>query len=216
MNMAPIQAHNYAPQTITRRARLLAGIIAAVAFAALAVQPLLGDGTYLQNLGGMLRYFTIWGNVAACLIMATIALGRDVSRPIMAALATALTIIALVYWLLLSGIHNPEGFDRITNQFHHTIVPALTIGWWLRFTPAAPSTKALIPAIMVPPLSYGAFALVLGQMTSFYPYFFTDLPALGWPKFLLSNAVFALFFAVSGAGLVTVKNWLQNRLSAAA
>ncbi len=211
-----MQAHDSAPQITTQRARLLAGIIAVIAFAALAVQPLLGEGSYLENLGGMLRYFTIWGNVAACVTMAAIALGRDVSRAHMAALATALTIIALVYWLLLSGIHNPEGFDRITNQFHHTIVPALTIGWWLRFTPFASSTKALIPAIMVPPLTYGAFALVLGQLTSFYPYFFTDLPALGWPKFLLSNAVFALFFAVSGAGLVSLKNWLQSRFSAAA
>ncbi|MEO9462170.1 MAG: Pr6Pr family membrane protein [Marinomonas sp.] len=214
MNIAPNQAHDDAPQPANPRARLFAGIIAVIAFAALAVQPLLGDGSYLENLGGMLRYFTIWGNVAACLIMAAIALGRDVSRPVMAALATALTIIAVVYWALLSGIHHPEGFDRITNQFHHTIVPALTIGWWLRFTPAAPLAKAMIAVIMVPPLTYGAFALVLGQATGFYPYFFSDLPALGWPKFLLSNAAFALLFAIVGAGLVMLKNALQRKFLA--
>ena len=81
--------------------------------------------------------------------------------------------------------------------------------WWLRFTPRAPSTKALIPIIMVPPLSYGAFALVLGQMTGFYPYFFTDLPALGWSMFLLSNLVLAIVFGALGAGLVTAKNTLN-------
>ncbi|MEP2735632.1 MAG: Pr6Pr family membrane protein [Erythrobacter sp.] len=192
------------------RACLFAGIIATLAFAALAVQPLLGEGTYIENLGGMLRFFTIWGNVAACVIMALIALGRNISRPVMAALATALTVIGGIYWALLSGEHHPAGYDRITNQFHHTIIPVLGVLWWLKFTPKAPATRALIPTVMVPPLTYGAFALVLGQMTGFYPYFFTDLPALGWPMFLLSNVLLALFFAALGAGLVTFKNAVQR------
>lgn len=193
-------------------ARWLAGIIAALAFGALAVQPLLGAGTYIENLGGMLRFFTIWGNVAACVIMAMIAFGRQVSPRTMAALATALTVIGGIYWALLSGEHHPTGYDRITNQFHHTIIPVACVLWWFKFTPKAPVTRALIPAIMVPPLTYGAFALVLGQMTGFYPYFFTDLPALGWPMFLLSNVLLALFFAGLGAGLVTLKNAVQSRL----
>ena len=194
------------------RARLFAGIIAALAFGALVVQPLLGEGTYVENLGGMLRFFTIWGNVAACVIMSLIAFGRQVSPSIMAALATALTVIGGIYWALLSGEHHPTGYDRITNQFHHTIIPVACVLWWLKFTPKAPATRALIPTIMVPPLTYGAFALVLGQMTGFYPYFFTDLPALGWPMFLLSNVLLALFFAALGAGLVTLKNAVQRKL----
>ena len=194
--------------------RVSAGIIAALAFGALAVQPLLGEGTYLENLGGMLRFFTIWGNVAACIIMALIALGKSPSPAIMAALVTALAIIGGIYWALLSGEHHPQGLDRITNQFHHTIIPVASVLWWLRYTPTASSIKAMIPVIMVPPLTYGAFALVLGQMTGFYPYFFTDLPALGWPLFIASNIGLALFFAALGAGLIAVKNVLNRRNSA--
>ena len=193
-------------------ARSLAGIIAALAFGALAVQPLLGEGTYLQNLGGMLRFFTIWGNVGGFIVMALIAAGKTVSPRVMAALATALTVIGGIYWALLSGEHHPTGYDRITNQFHHTIIPIACVLWWLKFTPKAPATRALIPVIMVPPLTYGAFALVLGQLTGFYPYFFTDLPALGWPIFLLSNVLLALFFAILGSGLVTLKNAVQLRI----
>ncbi|MEP0188984.1 MAG: Pr6Pr family membrane protein [Erythrobacter sp.] len=192
--------------------RLLAGIIAVLAFAALAVQPLLGDGSYVQNLGAMLRFFTIWGNVGACIVMACIALGWSVSEPrsqgILAALATALAIIGGIYWGLLSGEHHPNGYDRITNQFHHTIIPLATIIWWLRFTPPTRPIKSVIPAIMIPPLSYGAFALMLGQMTGFYAYFFVDLPALGSPQFLLNNVLLAGFFALAGAGLVAIKNAL--------
>jgi len=74
------------PDQSTSTARLWAGIIAVLAFCALAVQPLLGEGSYLANLGAMLRFFTIWGNVGACVVMAAIALGRHVPRGVMAAL----------------------------------------------------------------------------------------------------------------------------------
>ncbi len=206
-----MNAQGQTPIHYSAKPRLWAGAIALIAFAALGVQPMLGEGSYLENLAGMLRFFTIWGNVGAAVIMAMIALGKTPSHAVMAALATALAIIGGIYWALLSGIHHPQGFDRITNQFHHTIVPLAAIAWWLVFTPKAPSTKALIPMVMVPPLTYGAFALVLGQMTGFYPYFFTDLPELGWPMFLLSNVLLAVFFAATGAGMVTVKNALQRR-----
>lgn len=194
------------------RARISAGIIATLAFTALAVQPLLGEGSYAYNLAAMLRFFTIWGNVGACCVMALIALGWSVSerraQSTLAALATALAIIGGIYWGLLSGDHHPVGYDRITNQFHHTIIPIAMIVWWLRFAPPIRPIVSVVPAIMVPPLTYGAFALVLGQMTGFYAYFFVDLPALGWPQFLLNNLLLAGFFALVGMVLVALKNKL--------
>lgn len=189
-------------------ARQVAGAIALAAFMALAAQPLLGEGSYGENLSLMLRWFTIWGNIGACVIMALIAVGKRIGPGIMAALATALTIIASIYWVLLSGDHHPTGYDRITNQFHHTIIPAAGVLWWLAFTPKAPSTLALVPIVMIPPICYGIFTLINGHLTGFYAYFFLDLPTLGWPQFALSNAMLAVFFAVAGAILVTLKNAL--------
>lgn len=190
---------------------MAAALLATLAFAALAVQPMLGDGTYLANLGAMLRFFTIWGNCAAALVMAAIALGRPVARSIMAALVTALSVIALVYWTLLAADHHPTGWDRITNQFHHTIVPAATILWWLIWTPRAHSILAQVPVIMIPPLSYGAFALVLGEATGFYAYFFLDLPRLGWLQILINMTGLAAFFAGLGMALLALKR-MVNRL----
>ena len=196
------------PATPYSAKRATAGWIAGCGITALLVQPALGEWSYLENLGFLLRYFTIWGNIAACIVMGLAMFGRDVPRSVMAALATALAIIGGIYWGLLSGQHHPVGIDRVTNQAHHTIVPILTILWWLRFTPPAESIKALLPVIMVPPLTYGAFAFVLGELTGFYAYFFVDLPSLGWTQFLINNAGLALFFAAVGAGLV----WLKNKL----
>ena len=191
--------------------RSIAGLISLAAFGALALQTTINDGSVLENFGGMARFFTIWGNIAACLVMGWIASGARVTRGVMAALATALAVIALVYWGVLSGDHHPEGLDRVTNQFHHTIIPAAFIAWWLAYTPPAQKISALIPAIMVPPLSYGAFAFVLGEFTGFYAYFFLDLPSLGWVNFLISNAVLAVFFALMGALLLAAKGFINRR-----
>ncbi|WP_299194432.1 Pr6Pr family membrane protein [uncultured Erythrobacter sp.] len=187
------------------RQRLFAGAIAIASFSALAVQPALGEGSYMENLGAMLRFFTIWGNVGACIVMAAIAFGLRVSPKVLASLATMLAVIALVYWGLLAGEHHPTGADRVTNQFHHTIIPAAVIAWWFAFTPPSTGSLGAVPAIMVPPLSYGAFAVVLGELTGFYAYFFLDPPSLGWGQFLINNVVLAAFFALLGAGLVALK-----------
>ncbi|MEO1729421.1 MAG: Pr6Pr family membrane protein [Pseudomonadota bacterium] len=202
---------NYSPP-VPSMARPIAGAISIAAFGALALQTLINDGSVLENFGGMARFFTIWGNIAACLLMGWIAAGFGVPRGVMAALATALAVIALVYWTLLSGDHNPEGLDRVTNQFHHTLVPVAFIGWWLVYTPSSPRVLPLLPTIMIPPLSYGAFALVFGELTGFYAYFLLDLPALGWTNFLINMAGLAVFFAVMGAVLLKLKG-VFNRLA---
>ena len=194
------------------RARLFATLIFVIEMTALIVQPMLGDGTIPENTAGMLRFFTIWSNIAACAIFALIASGRTVPRAAMAALATALAVVGLVYWLLLSGDHHPVGWDRGTNQVFHTFGPVAGVAWWLRYTPPAPRIAPLLPAIMVPPLAYGAFALALGLTTGFYAYFFLDLSQMGWGPFLLSNLVLAVFFAAMGAGLLAAKNALHRRL----
>lgn len=185
-------------------ARMLAGAIAALTLLALAIQPSLGTGTALENALGLLQFFTIWSNIAACAIMGWIALGKAVPRSVMAALATALTIVGLVYWGALAAEHQPVGIDRLTNQVYHTLTPLAVVLWWLRFTPPAPAILPMLPAIMVPPLSYGLFAFLLGELTGFYAYFFLDLPAMGWANFLISNAVLAVFFALMGAGLLAI------------
>ena len=191
--------------------RALAGAIALIAALSIIVQPLLRDGAYLANLGGMVRYFTIWGNIAACLAMGWIAFGGRISRAMMASLAAALAVIGLVYWGLLAGYHNPTGFARITNQVHHTFVPVATIVWWLRYSPPLPKIAPALPVIMAPPLTYGAFSLAVGELTGFYPYFFVNLPELGWTQFLLNNLFLALFFAGLGAVMIAAKRALVGR-----
>lgn len=192
-------------------ARFIAALICLLVILAYGTDVALGEGTVFENAAGMLRYFTIWGSVGAAIVMGRTALGRRASAPVMAALVTALSIIALVYWTMLAGDHHPQGAGILTNHVFHTLVPALTIGWWFVYGPQSDTLARMVPAIMMPPLSYGAFAYGLGELTGFYAYFFLELPKLGWGIFLANNAGLALFFAAVGVGLLAMKRMVDQR-----
>ncbi len=194
-------------------ARLSAGAIALAAFGALGLQITINSGEELSpfaSAGLMLRYFTIWGNLAAAILMLHLARGKIVRADIMAALSTALAIIAVVYWGLLSGMHHPAGLDRVTNQFHHTIIPAATIGWWMAFSPKVASIPRALIVIMAGPLIYTAFALIVGAATGFYAYFFLDRSTLSWGEIALYQTGLAAFFAATGAALIAVKRLIRR------
>ena len=196
-------------------ARPAATIIAIAALGALALQTTLNldrDGSPLVSAGLLLRFFTIWGNLAAGLVMGWIALGRRVAPEIVHALATALAIVGLVYWLLLAGMYHPEGLDRITNQFHHTLVPLVTILWGLAFGQRSANAMRSIGVVMIAPVAYAIFALAYGAASGFYAYFFLDAGQLGWAQLAINIVGLAVLFALVGALLLGVKRAINARV----
>ncbi len=196
-------------------ARPAAAIIATAALGALALQTPLNlerDGSPLDSVGLLLRFFTIWGNLAAGLVMGWIAFGRRVAPEIVHALATALGIVGLVYWLLLAGMHHPEGLDRITNQFHHTLVPLATILWWLAFGRRSENARRSVGVVMIAPVAYAVFALAYGAASGFYAYFFLDAGQLGWVQLAINIVGLAVLFALVGALLLGVKRAINARV----
>ena len=195
-------------------ARPAAAIIVIVALGALALQTALNlerDGSPLVSAGLLLRFFTIWGNLAAGLIMGWIALGRRVVPEIVHALATALGIVGLVYWLLLADMHHPEGLDRIINQFHHTLVPLATILWWLAFGQHSENAARSVGVAMIAPVAYPVFALAYGAASGFYAYFFLDAGQLGWAQLAINIVGLAVLFALVGALLLGAKRAINAR-----
>ena len=186
-------------------ARASAILIAAAGAFALGLQSAINENGVAENFVLLFRFFTIWSNFAAVLQLGWLASGRRVHPSILAALATALTVVGSVYWTLLSADHHPVGLDVVTNQIFHSVVPAATVLWWLAFAERPASSLGALPVIMIPPLTYGAFAFVLGEATGFYAYFFLELPQLGWAQFLINNVGLALFFALVGGILLGLK-----------
>lgn len=128
------------------------------------------------------------------------------------ALATALAIVGLVYWLLLAGMHYPEGLDRITNQFHRTLVPLATILWWLAFGQRSENAMRSIGEVMIAPVAYAVFALAYGAASGFYAYFFLDAGQLGWAQLAINIVGLAALFALVGALLLGAKRAINARV----
>lgn len=189
-------------------ARVFAAMIGVVAIATLALQTTINTepgSSALENFAFLFRFFTIWSNFAAGLVLLWISAGRPVSERVTFALATALTIVALVYHALLAVDHHPVGLDWWTNLNFHTIIPAGYIVWWIAFSDRAHLTWRSLPWVMVFPIIYSVFALIYGASTGFYAYFFLDLPALGWARLLLNMTGLSLFFVLMGALLLGLR-----------
>ena len=198
--------------THSKTSRQVAGAISIAAFCAIAAQTVINEGDNpLVNLALMLRCFTIWSNLAAALLLGWVALHGKLDSRIAFALATALAMVGIVYHLLLSADHHPVGWDWYTNQMHHTVVPLATVFWWLAFSGAKASGWRSLPVVIAVPVLYTGFALIVGAATDFYPYFFLDLPELGWPQLLLNVVGLGLVFMAFGALLMGTRKLITAR-----
>ena len=195
--------------------RATAGVIALFVFATFALQVAINlepGVSPLVTVARMFRFFTIWTNFAAGLAMARIALGGSIPVRLHFALATAISLVALVYHLLLSADHHPVGLDVLTNQMFHTVIPLATVLWWLLDGTHPTIAARSVPIVLVAPLIYTGFALTYGAFSGFYAYFFFNLPMLGWPALLLYNTGLALLFLAMGAVLLALRGRLSQRL----
>jgi len=200
-------------QSLSRTARLIAAAIGMLALASLALQTAINlesDGSPLVSFALLLRFFTIWSNLAAGLILLWVAAGKGIGERVPFVLATALGVVALVYHALLAADHDPVGLDWWTNLAFHTVVPAATIFWWIAWSDRAQLTWRSLPLVTPAPVAYTIFALVYGAASGFYPYFFLDLPSVGWLQLLFNITGLALFFVAMGAILLGLRRLLPS------
>ncbi|MXO97189.1 hypothetical protein GRI34_12250 [Erythrobacter aquimaris] len=198
----------------TKRARLFAGLIAVAAWAALIAQAFIGAGPDIGPLvafAQLMRFFTIWSNLAAAILMGWIAFRGSIHPSLPFALATALAIVAIVYHVLLASDHHPVGLDWYTNQMHHTLVPLAVIGWWLVFKAAADNSWKSAPTVMVAPVLYTLFALVYGEASGFYAYFFLDVSQFGYGQVLANILGLAVVFMLFGLVLLGLRRLVSAR-----
>ena len=200
-------------QKLSSISRVCAALIGIGAIGTIALQTTINteQGTSpLENFALLFRFFTIWSNFAGGAVMLWIAAGRPVSERVTFALATALTIVALVYHALLAADHHPVGLDWWTNLMFHTLIPAAAVAWWVIFSDRAHLTWRSLPWVMVFPILYSVFALIYGANSGFYAYFFLDLPSLGWGQMLFNMTGLSAFFVAMGAVLLGLRNLLRR------
>lgn len=163
-------------------------------------------------------YFTILTNVLVALVMTLpvvaggTAVGRfAASNSVRAAVTMFAVVVGVVYHLLLAATWQPTGLQLWVDQGLHTVMPMAMLIDWLILTPRTrlgwrePLRWLLFPVV------YGAWTLLHGGLSGWWPYWFVDVGELGLERAAINFAGLLAFFAVVGLGVVAINRMLAAR-----
>ena len=212
-------------ETARRWARALIAAIATFGVLgqvyASATRPAAPD-TFLAVLVEVFSYWTVQTNTLVALACAIpllaprSAAGRFFERPIVRmALAIYIATTGLIYLVLLSGLWNPAGFQRVVDITLHYVTPILYPLSWLLLEEHGRLQWRDAPKLLIYPLIYVTYTLLRGALIGTYPYPFVDVNELGLPQVLINSAALAVVFLLAGLVLVAVDRWLGRRKIAA-
>ncbi|MCU4655087.1 Pr6Pr family membrane protein [Roseibacterium sp. SDUM158016] len=187
----------------------------ALAIAALAAASLVAQWVYLMGFRGtgplvtlieMLRYFTILTNglIVIAFCAAAFSRTRGLSAPLLAALTLSIVITGAVYQVMLADLWNPTGIGRLADIGLHVLVPVSVLLWWLWYAPKTSLIWADLPAFVVWPSVYTAYALGLGTVDDVYPYPFMDPTIAGpWPVVATLGTLLVVVL-LGGVGMIGI------------
>ena len=189
------------------RARMGALVICVIAAATLMLRVYLR----LDEPGGLLgafaylsQYFTILTNGLVCLVMGMVAVGRGASARVLVALTISIACVGMVYHAVLAHLLDLSGLSLLADHGVHTVVPLLTVLWWLGFAPKGRFTWGDLAAWTLWPLIYCIYILARAAGSGFYPYPFLNLTDLGAQAVGLNVVLLCLAFVVVGLCLTFV------------
>jgi hypothetical protein len=201
----------------TTTARVAAGFIAALVWAALVGQLVINfgkaaaAGTPLWVVPfALYGYFTIWSNTLVGLIGTSVALGRAnlfTRGGTLGAAVVYITVVGVIYNWLLKASNPQTGVGLVIDTLFHTLVPAAYVLWWLPLVPRGAVPKAALWGALGFPLAYTFVALSKGALSGKYAYFFLDVGKFGVGQVLLNLVGLVIFFAVLMALVLGFDRW---------
>lgn len=194
-----------------RTGRTAAGVVALVAWSALAIQLPLSLASSLAAgrsiAGGLLvffSYFTILTNLLVAVVMTRLALGREVGASLAGATTINILVVGLVYSAVLRATWNPQGWQKVADHLLHDVVPVLAALVWAAFLPKGRLSFRDIPVWLLYPLAFLGWSLARGSSDGWYPYPFLDVGRLGLAVVLRNAVIVTLLFAGLAAALVAI------------
>ncbi len=136
-----------------------------------------------------LSYFTILTNILVAFCFTVLLLkpksksGKFFARPsVLTAVTAYITFVWIAYNLLLRHLWNPQGLQLLVDELLHTLIPFLSILYWLIYVPKAGlQWKSILPWTIYP-VVYILCVTARGAFSGFYPYPFIDISVLGYFK----------------------------------
>jgi len=187
------------------------GVVTAVILAIRVVLLYDDHGGIFNALKHLSQFFTILTNTVVMLLMFAISSGRKIPQLFKLCVVVAITGVGIIYHLLLAHLWSPEGLAWFADQGVHTLVPILTIGWWLMFAIKTKISYKQSFYVVIWPIVYSCYALFRAQFSGVYPYPFLDLETLGWTHLTLNLLGISAAFLLLGLLFITVNNLLLSK-----
>ncbi|WP_367714919.1 Pr6Pr family membrane protein [Nitratireductor sp. GISD-1A_MAKvit] len=146
-------------------------------------------------------FFTILTNILVVLVHMAALTGRlrfFSQAWVRAGVAVAITVVAIIYWLLLSALWQPKGLFLLCDVTLHYIAPTIYLVWWLRAGADGTLTWRHVPLFVVYPLVYSVYVLMRAPIAGEVPYPFLDVEMHGWPSVLVTMGAILLTFVFLG------------------
>lgn len=125
--------------------------------------------------------------------------------------AASIFIVATVYHLLLRNTWTPTGLLILTDFMLHTVVPVGFLIFWWTSVPRGALALRDVPRWLSWPVGYCLYAFVRGAIIGEYPYFFVDVPTIGYVAAVRNSVLIIAAFALVCAALVGVNRFAGQR-----
>ena len=209
---------------MTKLNRAVLAAIAFVGWFALVAQFVLTLSNPASDLGvgerivRFFSYFTALTNLLVAITSTSLAffpatrVGRFFSSAsVQTAVATYISIVAIIYSIFLRGSWDPLSLHGLNDTLFHDIIPFAYVLHWILFSPknglcfSDPLFWLIYPAV------YIAYTLVHGAAANWYPYWFADASKLGYPIALRNTGFILMSFFVVGLVFVLISKVLTRR-----
>lgn len=192
-------------------ARGLAALVAAVGWAALALQLVLIVDKLGLGLGAwrFIGYFTILINLLAAVVATAVAMGsggRIGGARARLVAATSIALVGLVYSIALRSLWNPQGMQKLADFALHDTTPLLFLVMWA-LSPHGSLDRKDFAWALAPPILYAAYALARGAIDGWYAYWFLDPGTQSGTELGLSIVVMVAAVGIIAAALIAIDRW---------
>lgn len=164
-------------------------------------------------------YFTIWSNM-----LLAITCGVLVARPrlesagwniLRVTALMSIVITGLIFFIVLRPDTDLDGARRVIgNALRHYAAPLMAVAGWAAFGPWPRQPWRDLVIVMLWPVAFGAFTLLHGAVTGWYPYDFLDVVARGYAAVSVELVVSGLeMLAVAAVFIALNRRWNRTRSS---
>ncbi|BCY07824.1 Pr6Pr family membrane protein [Actinoplanes sp. L3-i22] len=187
---------------------VLASLITQIVLTATDTAPHAGPlvvETVVTRFVRLFSFFTIQSNLLV--LIATVGLARDsgrdgrVWRVIRLDALLGIVITGIVYSTILAGQVELHGAAYLADLGFHYIAPWAALLGWLLFGPRPRIDGRTLAWAAVWPTLWIGYTLAHGAVTDWYPYPFTDVADLGYPRVLINMSAVVLIAALLATGL---------------